>query len=171
VEMREIIRTVAYIDGPFYVRTGRTKCPTLLPDDYEFRLGRAPLLRDGDDITIMAIGLMVEKALKAAEELAEEGVSARVVNMSSLKPLDHDVIRRASAETAGIVTVEEHNRVGGLGSRIASEVVKDRHVPMRFVAVDDTFGRSGDVEGLFQLFGLTVENIKDKAKEILSGRE
>ncbi len=171
VEMREMVRTIAYIDGPFYLRTGRTKYPTVLPDDYEFHLGRAPVIQDGDDITIMAIGLMVEKALKAAEDLKEQGISARVVNMSSIKPLDHQCIHAACKETAGIVTVEEHNRVGGLGSRIASEVVKYRPVPMRFVAVDDTFGRSGDVEGLFQRFGLTDDNIVGKVKDIMKRRE
>jgi transketolase len=171
VEMREMIRTIAYIDGPFYLRTGRTKYPTLLPEDYEFRLGRAPVIRDGDDITIMAIGLMVEKALKAASDLKAEGISARVVNMSSIKPLDHQCIHTACKETAGIVTVEEHNRVGGLGSRIAAEVVKDKPVPMRFVAVDDTFGRSGDVEGLFQRFGLTDDNIVEKVRDIMKRRE
>lgn len=170
VEMREMVRTVAYIDGPFYLRTGRTRYPTLLPDDYEFRLGRAPVLRDGDDVTIMGIGLMAEKSLLAASRLEEDGISARVVNMSSIKPLDLECIHRACRDTAGIVSVEEHNRVGGLGSRIASEVVRDRPVPMRFVAVDDSFGRSGDVEGLFHRFGLTTDNIVDMAKQVIRDR-
>ena len=169
VEMREMVRTIAYIDGPFYLRTGRTKYPTLLPEDYEFKLGHAPVLREGDDLVLMAIGLMAEKALQAAEKLAQEGISARVVNMSSIKPLDLECVQKA-CRTAGIVTVEEHNRVGGLGSRIASEVVRDRPVPMRFVAVDDTFGRSGDVDGLFLRYGLTADRIAEKARELVRGK-
>jgi len=157
------------ITGPTYVRLGRAKMPLVMPADVSFAFGRSDELRTGNDVAIVACGAMVELALEAADILAKEGVSARVINMASVKPLDEEAVVRAVTETRGIVTAEEHTILGGLGAAVA-EVVCERHpAPVRRVGVRDTFGESGPPEALFKKYGLTADRIVEEAKVILGG--
>lgn len=158
--------------SPVYVRMTRNKIPTLLdendkPIHQKFTLGRSVTLREGGDATIIACGQMVAVAIQSAETLAKEGIEIRVINMSTIKPIDEKSIEKAARETGRIVTVEEHNIYGGLGGAVA-EVVTERYpVPMRRVGVRDVFGESGTPEGLFEKYGLTPGNVVKAVKEVL----
>ncbi|MEW6202277.1 MAG: transketolase family protein, partial [bacterium] len=129
VETERMVETALKIDGPFYIRTSRVKFPVLFDENYRFEPGRGIVMREGKDITIIACGLMVSESLKAAEELKKEGISARVVNMSSIKPLDRELVVKCAQETGKILTVEEHTIIGGLGSAIAEVVAEEYPVP------------------------------------------
>jgi len=157
------------VTGPTYVRLGRAKTPNLSPDDVAFAFGRSDELRAGDDVTIIACGAMAALALEAADVLAGDGVSARVVNMASVKPLDEDAVVRAASETKGIVTAEEHSILGGLGAAVAEVVCERRPAPVRRVGVRDTFGESGPPDALFEKYGLTAARIVEEARTILGG--
>jgi len=126
VETKQCIFKAVEYDGPVYIRLGRAKVPVIFDENYEFQLGKGVQLKDGKDITIIATGVMVERALRASERLMEEGISARVINISTIKPIDKDIIIKAAKETKGIITVEEHSIIGGLGSAVA-EVVAESH--------------------------------------------
>lgn len=167
VETKQCIFKAAEHNGPVYIRLGRAKVPVIFDESYEFEIGKGVELKEGTDVTIIATGVMVEKALIASEELAKEGISARVINMASIKPIDEDIIIKAAKETKGIVTVEEHSIIGGLGSAVA-EVVAEKQ-PTRIIRIGtmDTFGESGDGFKLLEKYGLNVENIINKAKELL----
>ncbi len=167
VETKQCIFKAAEHNGPVYIRLGRAKVPVIFDESYEFEIGKGVELKEGTDVTIIATGVMVEKALSASEELAKEGISARVINMASIKPIDEDIIIKAAKETKGIVTVEEHSIIGGLGSAVA-EVVAEKQ-PTRIIRIGtmDTFGESGDGFKLLEKYGLNVENIINKAKELL----
>ena len=167
VEARLATFAIAEHDGPCYMRLGRPKIPVLFGDEYEFRIGKAAVLREGSDVAIIACGTMVHNALEAASLLEAEGVSARVVNMSTIKPIDAEAIVDA-AETCGvIVTAEEHTILGGLGSAVAEVVAKNRPVPMEFIGMQDCFGRSGKPEQLFELYGLTSAHIAEACKKAI----
>ena len=168
VEAKQCIYKAAEYNGPVYIRLGRSKVPVIFDDSYKFEIGKGIELKAGQDITIIATGVMVEKALLAAEELSKEGISARVINMASIKPIDKDIIIKAANETKGIVTVEEHNIIGGLGSAVAEVVVENRPTYIERIGTMDTFGESGDGNELLKKYGLNVENIINKAKIILS---
>ncbi len=165
------IKYVAATPGPFYVRLSRSATPLFYPKDkpVDFKLGRSDLLKEGKDITIMACGVMVPAAMDAAELLAAENISARVVNMSSIKPIDEQMIVRCAAETKGIVTAEEHTIYGGLGSAVAEVLLQKspKLVPMKFVGIKGVFGESGKPEELLEKYGLTAANIVLAAKEIM----
>ncbi len=167
VDTKQCIIKAAEYNGPVYIRLGRAKVPVILPEDYKFEIGKGTVLKEGEDVTIIATGVMVDKALKASEELSEEGIKARVINMSSIKPIDKDIIIKAAKETKGIVTVEEHSIIGGLGSAVAE--VTSENYPAKLIRIGtmDTFGESGDGSKLLDAYGLNVENIIKKAKEIL----
>ncbi len=167
IETAAAVKKATKTPGPFYIRLGRTKAPKLFPDDYELELGKAPVIREGEDVTICAIGLMVGKAILAADILEKEGVSARVLNMSSLKPLDEDAVIRAARETKGIVTAEEHSIIGGLGSAVASCVSGTHPTLVKRIGIPDTFGESGDYNALLSRYGLSSRNIVEKARDIL----
>ncbi|MCQ4923531.1 transketolase family protein [Tissierella carlieri] len=167
IETKQCIFRVAEHDGPVYIRLGRAKVPVIFDENYEFEIGKGVELKEGTDVTIIATGVMVEKALSASEKLAEEGISARVINMSSIKPIDEDIIIKAAKETKGIVTVEEHSVIGGLGSAVAEVVVENQPTRVIRIGTMDTFGESGDGFELLEKYGLNVENIISKAKEIL----
>ncbi len=145
--------------GPCYIRFGRTDTPMFTTEDTPFVLGKAQVFRQGGDIAICACGPMVWEALVAADELAKEGIDARVINVSTIKPLDHDTILAAAKECGAMVTAEEHQITAGLGGAIAEYLVKEHPVPMEFVGVQDTFGGSGDPDELMALFGLTSKDI------------
>ena len=134
-------------------------------ENYKFEIGKGNVLKEGTDVTIIATGLMVNEALMAAEKLAGEGVSARVVNMATIKPIDRDIIIDSAKKTGVIVTAEEHNIIGGLGSAVAEVVCETVPVPVLRVGVNDTFGKSGPAVELLHEFGLDADNIAAKAKE------
>ncbi len=164
--------TAAILDyqGPVYMRTGRSPCPRVLPDDYQFELGKAKILRDGQDVTIVACGVEVARALQAAVQLADEGISARVVNCSTIKPLDTETLVACARETGAIVTAEDHNVLGGLGGAVAECLARHYPCPMEFVGVQDRFGESGEPEELIDLFGIGVTAIYDAALRILENK-
>ncbi len=152
---------------------GRANVPTITCPDLEecFEVGKAQILQDGDDITLVGTGVMVSKCLLAAEELAKEQISAQVINMSTLKPLDLATLNNASHKTGGVVTAEEHSIMGGLGSQIAHKLAENAHVPMKALGIPDVFGESGGSDELMVKFGLTVENIIKAAHHVLKRKE
>ncbi len=168
VESARAIEMAAHTPGPFYIRTFRPKIPVIYSDDFRFELGKAHQLRDGRDATIIAVGEMVYIALQAAEKLAAEGVQCRVLNMSSLKPLDERAITAAANETGAIVTAEDHQIRIGLGSMVAQVTAGSHPVPMEFVGVHDRFGESGKWEELLEHFGLTSNAIADAVRKAIS---
>ncbi len=161
------MRAAVEMQGPVYLRFGRLAVPVVTPDE-PFVIGKGQTLRDGDDVTIIATGLMVNEALIAAETLAEEGIKARVINMATIKPIDRDIIVKAATETGAIVTAEEHTVIGGLGSAVAEVVAETKPVPVVRVGVEDTFGQSGPAVDLLKLYGLSAENIVSKVKTALT---
>ncbi|NPA75633.1 MAG: transketolase family protein [Euryarchaeota archaeon] len=156
-EVRSVIRFVASEDGPFYVRLTRTALPNLTDGEFEFGKGR--VMRDGSDITIIAMGIEVSYSLLAAELLKKEGIDARVINMSTVKPIDRDIIIKAARETAGIITVEDHNIYNGLGSRVAEVLAEHQPARMRRHGMHDEFGRSGRWDILLEHYGLDDKGI------------
>ena len=162
----ETERVIEYLaanpDGPAYVRLTRNVVPVLFDENYRFTLGKAATLRDGGDGTIIACGQMVYRALAAAELLAGDGLDIRVLNMSTVKPLDGEAVTAAARETGRIVTAEEHSVVGGLGSAVAEHLATTLPVPMAMAGVQDTFGESGTPAELFEKYGLTEEAIAEK---------
>ncbi len=168
VETALAVEYAAATPGPFFIRLTRNNLPTLFGAEHRFVMGRAPLLRDGSDITLIAIGAMVEKALQAAELLAAAGISAAVLNFSSLKPLDEDALLRCAEKTGRILTVEDHSVHGGLGGACAEFLSQRRPVPMKIMGMDNQFGRSGKPEDLYAHFKLTAADIAAAAREMLS---
>ena len=168
VETREMVRKMSDIEGPVYMRMVRDDVENIYSDDYKFQLGKASILRDGNDITLMACGPMVKLALQAAEELENYDISVKVVNMSSIKPIDADTVLSCAKNTKGIVTIEDHSIIGGLGSAVSELVTEDYPAFVFKVGVDDSFGMSGRVDELYNEFGLNVENICSAAFKILA---
>ncbi len=169
VEARAAVKAALEYNGPMYLRFGRLAVPVFNdPETYKFQLGKGICLKDGSDVTIVATGLMVGMAVDAAKMLEEKGISARVINIHTIKPLDKDIILKAAAETGAIVTAEEHNIIGGLGSAVAEAVCEGNPVPVVRVGVNDSFGHSGKVPPLLQMYGLTAENIVEKAELAIS---
>ncbi|MDY3792822.1 MAG: transketolase family protein [Oscillospiraceae bacterium] len=166
VEAKAAVKAALDFEGPVYMRFGRLAVPVFNDKEtYKFELGKGVQLRDGSDVTIIATGLMVNEALKAAETLAAEGINARVINIHTIKPLDKDIICKAACETGVIVTAEEHSVIGGLGSAVAETVTECCPVPVVKVGVNDVFGHSGPAADLLKEFGLCAENIVAKVKE------
>ena len=166
VEARAAIKAALDFNGPVYMRFGRLAVPVINDaETYKFELGKGIVLREGSDLTIVATGLMVNEALQAAETLAGEGISARVVNIHTIKPLDKELICKCAKETGVIVTAEEHSIIGGLGSAVAEAVTECCPVPVVKIGVNDEFGHSGPAVDLLKEFGLSAENIVSKAKE------
>jgi len=168
VETKKCIFKAVEYKGPVYIRLGRSKVPVIFDEGYEFEIGKGVQLKEGKDVTIIATGVMVSKALEASDELAKENISARVINMSTIKPIDKDIIIKAAKETKGIITVEEHNIIGGLGSAVAEVLAENYPAPMIRIGTMDTFGESGDANQLLDKYGLNVANIVSKVKEILN---
>lgn len=166
IEAKQAIFKASEHNGPVYIRLGRSGVPIVFDEDYKFEIGKGVELESGKDVTIIATGIMVKKALDAKDELEKEGISTRVINMATIKPIDKDIIIKAAKETKGIVTAEEHNIIGGLGSAVAEVVVENHPVPVLRVGVEDTFGESGTGDSLLEKYGLTVQNIVEKAKKV-----
>lgn len=164
VETRAAILAAAEYKGPVYIRLGRSKVETIFDENYKFRLGKGVVVKEGTDVTLVACGIMVEVAMRAAEMLAEDNISAAVVNISTIKPIDTALITKMAEQTGAVVTCEEHNIIGGLASAVAEVLVEKCPVPMERVGVEDKFGQSGQPDELLKAYGLTVENIAEKAK-------
>ena len=155
-------------DGPVYLRFGRLAVPEVFDrDTYKFEIGKGVELISGTDVTIIATGLLVPDAMKAAEELKAEGISARVINMATIKPIDREIIEKAARETGAIVTAEEHNVIGGLGSAVAEVLCETVPVPMLRIGTQDEFGQSGTPAELLEHYGLTAKNIIAKCREVI----
>ena len=169
-ETAQVIRWAASYQGPVYIRMGRAKVEDVISPDAEFVPGKSTTLADGSDVTIMACGIMTQQALQAAKMLAEEGISARVINMSSIKPIDEEAIVKAAKETGAIVTCEEHTVMGGLGSAVAEVVVRQCPVPMAMVGTEDVFGQSGKASEVLKVYGLTPEHIALEAKKLVEAK-
>jgi len=167
-EARAAVIAAAEYDGPVYLRFGRYAVPVLFDEDYKFEIGKGVKLTEGSDVTIAANGIMVSIALEAAELLKAEGISAEVLNIATIKPLDEELILSSAKKTGCIVTCEEHNIIGGLGSAVTECVCEKMPVPVVRVGTDDCFGRSGTVPALMEMYGLTAENVAAKAKEAIS---
>lgn len=157
--------------GPVYIRLGRASVDDVFGDGYEFVPGRANLLAEGADLTIIAAGIMVAPARRAADELTQSGLSARVLNMASIKPIDREAIVKAAADTGAIVTCEEHNIIGGLGSAVAEVLGENAPVPMERVGVLDTFGESGTPDALLAKYNLTVADIVRAGKRVVERKK
>ena len=169
VEARAAVEAAINYNGPVYMRFGRLATPVFNDKEtYKFELGKGVQLVDGSDVTIIATGLMVYESMVAAEALKAEGISARVIDMHTIKPIDRDIILKAAEETGAIVTAEEHNVIGGLGAAVAEVLVQNKSIPTEFVGVQDTFGHSASPAELLKHYGLTPENIAEKAKKAIS---
>jgi transketolase len=169
LETREMLRFAAEYVGPVYMRIGRDPVPQFVPDDYSFQLGQSVLLREGNDLTYITYGDLVGDTLEAAGILADQGFQARVINMSSIKPVDEEAIVKAARETGRIVTVDNHNIYGGIGSAVAEVVCEKHPVIVKRVGVRDVFGKSGSNEQMKEKFGLRAEDIAHAALELLKG--
>jgi len=168
VEAEQMILEAARVYGPMYVRLGRSAVPTLFDENYKFEIGKGVVVREGNDATIIACGIMVNEAIIASETLKSEGINARVVNMSTIKPIDRELIINAAKETGVIVTAEEHSIIGGLGSAVSEVVSEECPVVVKKIGVKDVFGESGTPMELLKKHGLTAENIVDAVKQAVA---
>ncbi len=172
VEAKLAIKAAAKHKGPVYMRFGRSAVPVVFDEEtYEFEIGKASLLEDGNDVTIIATGITVEMALKARKILEEKGISASVLNIATIKPIDVDAVVAEAKKTGAIVTVEEHNIIGGLGSAVAETVAEHFPVPVLRVGIEDKFGTSGDIPDLLAKYKLTPEQIAFKAEEAIAKKK
>ena len=167
-ETRAMVRWAVTYQGPVYIRTSRIPFPVIHDDNYVFELGQSHILREGNDVTLAGIGLMVHQCLAAADLLARQGVSARVLNLSCLKPLDWQLVVDSARRTGGLVTAEEHSATGGLGSAVSEVLAEHLPVPLQRVGMKDTFGMSGKPDELLKHFGLTAENITRAALAVMT---
>jgi transketolase len=170
VETRAAMRWAKDHVGPVFLRISRMPVPVLLEDDFVFEPGKATVLREGDDVALIANGVLVSRALEAAEQLAEKGIQARVLNMSSVMPIDRGAILKAARETRGIVTAEEHSIYGGLGGAVAEIVAQEHPARMKILGVPGVFAPTGSAEFLLEHFGLTAAGITDAAIALLAKR-
>ena len=169
VEARAAVEAAINHVGPVYMRFGRYALPVINDTpDYKFEIGKGVTMTEGNDVTVVATGLMVSMALEAAQTLKAEGINVRVINIHTIKPLDTELILKAARETGVIVTAEEHSIIGGLGAAVAETVCEGCPVPVLRLGVNDTFGRSGTVPALLEMYGLTPANIVAKVKEALA---
>ena len=172
VEARAAVIAAAEYVGPVYLRFGRANVPVVNDSpDYKFEIGRGVKMTDGSDVTIVATGITVHIALDAAKLLAEQGISARVINIHTIKPIDRDILVCAAKETGAIVTVEEHNIIGGLGSAVCEVISEECPVPVIRMGMMDEYGRSASADKLLEYYGYTSENIAKKAKEAISKKK
>lgn len=168
IEACKCVMAAAEIKSPVYIRLGRIPLDDIYDDSYDFKIGKGSELVEGDDVAIIATGIMVHKALEASKVLKEQGISARVINIATIKPIDEEIIIRAAKETKGIVTAEEHSIIGGLGDRVASVVCDQHPTVVKKVGVKDVFGESGNPDDLLIKYGLTTDDIVKSAMHILS---
>jgi transketolase len=167
IEAIQAIKVAAATYGPFYIRLSRPKTPLVYSEDCHFIPGKAVTMKEGKDVTVITMGIMVAKALEAAKMLASQGISCRIINMHTLKPLDEEATIKAASETGAIVVAEEHLAQGGLGSRVAQVVAREKPVPIFFVNLKDNYALSGKPEELLQRFGLTAKDITEAVKQVI----
>lgn len=167
VETALATRAILEFEGPVYMRTGRSPATRVFGEDHRFEIGKGRIIRDGSDLTIIACGVEVARAVKAADILAREGIAARVVNMATIKPIDKELIAQCAEETGAIVTAEDHNVLGGLGGAVAEALVQSRPCPVELVGARDVFGASGEPQELAALFGLNEAHIAEAARRVL----
>ena len=168
VETQKVIAKIVEYEGPVYVRLGRSKIPVIYDESYDFKIGKGNILKEGQDVTIIACGIIVSEALEAAKLLKEEGIDAEVINISSIKPFDKEIVIASAKKTKAVVTAEEHNIYGGLGSAIAETLGTNYPVPLEILGVEDVFGESGLPAELLEKYNLTKEEIVKKAKIVLN---
>ena len=168
IEAIQAVHAAADFDGPVYMRFGRLAVPRVNAEDYKFEIGKGVELKGGNDVTIVATGLMVAPALEAAEMLKADGIDARVINIHTIKPIDKEILVKAAKETGAIVTAEEHNVIGGLGGAVCEALSEEYPVPVVRLGVEDTFGKSGPALELLKIYGLDAEHIAEKAKKAVS---
>jgi transketolase len=167
IETEQVIRKIAYADGPFYVRLSREKFPRIFDETYRFEIGKATIIKEGKDVTIVSNGVETYFAIKAAKLLEEEGISAEIIHMPTVKPIDVETLIRSAEKTGAVVTAEEHSIIGGLGSAVAEVLVENYPVPMERVGIPDKFGRSGKGWELLHYFNLDENGIIEKTKKVL----
>lgn len=168
VQLRKALPVVAAHEGPVYMRLFRRKAESVFPENYSFTLGKADLLREGTDVTLIASGVCVANAVRSAAMLAEEGVSARVLNMHTIKPIDAEAVLKAAAETGALVTAENHSVIGGLGSAVAEVLAEGRPAPLERVGVKDHFGQVGKASYLMGVFGITATDVAGAARRAIA---
>ena len=166
VEARKMLHAAYEMDGPVYIRFGRAATPVYHAEDFSFVVGKGEVLQDGTDVAVIATGILVPEAIEAGKRLAAEGISTRVINMATIKPLDTEIVLRAARECGRIVTVEEHNIIGGLGEAVCAALAEGCPVPVRRVGVNDVFGHSGPAAELLKEFGLTADHIAEAARTL-----
>ena len=168
IEAAQMVHTIAAEYGPVYMRMSRGASPLVYEgSDYQFKMGKSHVLRNGSDVTIVACGIMVDVAMRAAQQLSLEHINARVINLSSIKPIDEDVLVKAAKETGAIVTAEEHSVIGGMGSAVAEVIVKKMPVPMEMLGIEGVFGESGKPDQLLDKHHLNVDGLVAKVKSVL----
>ncbi|MEM7298787.1 MAG: transketolase family protein [Bacteroidota bacterium] len=170
-QTKQATMAIAEYDGPVYLRFGRPKVPTFIAPDAEFKIGKAQLLNEGTDVTIIASGHLVWQAIEAGHALAEKGISAEVINIHTIKPLDEEAIVRSARKTGAVVVAEEHQQLGGLGGSVAQCLGQHAPTPIQFVAVQDSFGESGTPDQLMEKYGLNAENIANKAISVIEQKK
>ncbi len=168
VSARKAVEAAVAMYGPVYVRLGRAAVPIVYDDDMEFEIGKGILVKDGTDVTIVATGIMVNEAMQAAEKLEAEGVSVRIIDIHTIKPIDEEILIKAAKETKGIVTAEEHSVIGGLGSAVAEVTAKNAPAKIKMIGIQDRFGQSGKPNQLMEEYNLTADDIVKACKEILA---
>lgn len=166
-EAMQATKAAAEMYGPVYLRFGRCNTEDIFDDDYKFEIGKGVEIKGGNDITVIATGMMVAKALEAAKELETEGISVRVINMSTIKPIDREIIVKAAKETKAIITAEEHSVIGGLGAMVSQVVCSECPTKVRMVGIQDTFGESGTPNELMEKYGLTAKRIIEEVRNIV----
>ena len=167
VSAKKAVEAAVAMEGPVYVRLGRAAVPIVYDEDMEFEIGKGLTVKDGSDVTIIATGIMVNEAIQAAEKLEAEGISARIIDIHTIKPIDEEIIIKAAKETKGIVTAEEHSVIGGLGSAVAEVTAKNAPAKIKMIGIQDRFGQSGKPDQLMKEYGLTADDIVAACKEIL----
>lgn len=171
IEAKKATIEAAKTKGPVYLRLGRANIPVVTKEEEPFKIGKASIVKEGKDLTIIACGQMVYEAILAHEALLKDGIKSRVINLHTTKPIDRDAVIKAAYETGAIVTAEEHNIMGGMGSAVAEVVSQEKAVPMKMIGVQNRFGVSGEPGELFEYFGLTSNNIIAAAKEVLARKK
>ncbi|MBC2478878.1 transketolase family protein [Clostridium saccharobutylicum] len=166
-EARSAVRAAAEFEGPVYLRFGRCNTEDIFDEDYKFEIGKGVEIREGNDVAIIATGMMVQKAIEASKILEDQGIKARVINISTIKPIDREIILKAAKETKGIITAEEHSIIGGLGAMVSQVVCSECPTKVKMVGIEDTFVESGTPDELMEKYKLTSEAIVEKVKEIL----
>lgn len=164
---KKAVKAAIEHDGPVYLRFGRANVPVIYDEALDYTIGKGIQVKDGNDVSIVATGIMVAAAIEASDILAKEGINARVIDIHTIKPIDEDILVKAAKETGAIVTAEEHNVIGGLGSAVAEVITDKCPVPIKRVGVKDKFGKSGKPNELLKMYGLTAEEIVNNVKEVL----